>query len=267
MAPLTRVGLSLIPFVFALLAFTFSLLAITDPDWAERKQYGPDTDAISQTAPIYTLYRSPFRICTELATPENSPPPPAPVNYTYTSNCTNYRPSGLNATSCELPAVLLNNSLSQAGDARQCQQIHIAGNFSIASASLLGIALLLCLGCAGASALALSWGHRNGNALELLTRVLLQPVAVAGAAAAAIAQFYAVLGLVQSAPNNADFATSTGNAEHHDPWVQGRALSVYMSLSWFWALLMVWAAGAVWAWGAEAGEKAHGHRGRRWVDR
>jgi hypothetical protein len=281
---------ALVPFVFSLLALVFSLLATTSPEWASRNQYPDNTDAISQTTPLYTLYRSPFQICTETIAVDNSnspgntntttvngnddsgdDQPPASLNYTYTSSCTHFAVYGWNKTSCELPSVAASNLAPQAGDARQCQQIHLAGNFQVASAVFLGTTIGL-----GFADGASPSGHRHHHheaehrrvpALSVAHMVVQQlffPFAVVGAGAALISQFYAILGLVQSAPNNADFASSQGNREHHDPWVQGKALSIYMSLSWFWALLAAWAGWLAWGsagrnTGERFGHAADGH--------
>ena len=88
--------------------------------------------------------------------------------------------------------------------------------------------------------------HRHLGRLLSLAPTLLFPFVAVGAGTALIAQFYGILGLVQSAPNNADFASSQGNREHHDPWVQGKALDTYLSFSWFWALLAGWSCYLVW---------------------
>jgi hypothetical protein len=266
----------LLPFIFSLLAFTFSMLAVTSPDWASRKQYADNTDAVSQTAPIYTLYRSPFQICVadmiadNSTSPQNSTSgnqddqPPPVLNSTYKSNCSHFKVYGSGATSCELPSVLGRNLATQVGDARQCQQIHLAANYHVASAVFLGVAMLVSLAVAIGGLVSLlsdtkrhrgdlqegeaANSHRHGYLRSLLSLAptLLFPFVAVGAGTALIAQFYAILGLVQSAPNNADFASSQGNREHHDPWVQGKALNTYLSFSWFWALLAAWACYLVW---------------------
>lgn len=293
MARLLRVLLSLIPVIFGILAFVFSVLAITSRDWASRRQYADDTDAISQSAPIYTLYRSPFRICTETVTSNGSTsasnttssddgddqPPPTDLNYTYTSNCVHYPVYGFNRTSCELPSVANSNVLPQVGDQRQCQQIHLAGDYQIASTTFITLAFVLalamavwdCFGSARAHHRAAEGEreyehphHSRLSTIPSLLKLVMFPSAMVGAGAALLAQFYAVLGLIQSAPNNADFATSSGNREHHDPWVQGKALSLYMTQSWFWALLCGWTSWAIWG-GIRNSHSGYGarHRERR----
>ena len=287
-----RVLAGLFPFVFSILAFTFSLLAVTSPEWASRHQYPDNTDAISQTDPIYTLFRSPFQICIGASTPviddesspstnstttddvfdeeDDQPPPPVPSNFVYTTSCTHYHIYGKNKTSCELPSVVGTNLAPQVGDARQCQQIHLAGNYQVASAVFLGVTLLTTLVLFfvsiadslkyptshpenGASTNHLAHVHHFPKTLSILP-TLLFPLVVTGVITAIISQFYAIMGLVQSAPNNGDFTTSQGNREHHDPWMQGKGLSVYLSLSWFWALLAGWSGWVVW------GGSGNGHR-------
>jgi len=306
MASFTRVLPSLVPFIFALLAFIFSLLAITSHDWAIRNQYPNDTDSISQITPIYTLYRSPFQICTEAITADISTnitalnttdsseddQPPPPINYTYTSSCYRYKAYGMGRTSCELASVTNSNYVPQVGDRRQCQQIHYAGNYNIASTVFIGTTFILVIimvivnffsldntndsVTTAESEHAVTVGesehhehhhHQPSSTASTITLSLthlILPFTIIGAATALISQYYAILGLIQSAPNNADFATSTGNREHHDPWVQGKALSVYMSLSWFWALLVAWAGWLVWGGGigSVSGVRGYGRKRR-----
>ena len=68
---------------------------------------------------------------------------------------------------------------------------------------------------------------------------LLLVFASVGFITALIGQYYGVLGLIQSLPNNADFASSSAGSKddintqgNHGPWFQGVGLSVYATLSW-----------------------------------
>ena len=65
-----------------------------------------------------------------------------------------------------------------------------------------------------------------------------------------LAQCYGVLGFVQSQPDNGNFATTqfagAPGQDDHNPWVQGKALSIYASVSWFSALLAVGMASLLW---------------------
>lgn len=73
-----------------------------------------------------------------------------------------------------------------------------------------------------------------------------------GSACSAIAQFYGVIGLIQSNPNNSDFASAAGSHQgSHGPWIEGRALSTWLGLGWMFGLIGAGAAGAVWrvCWG------------------
>ncbi|KAF2994239.1 hypothetical protein E8E13_000422 [Curvularia kusanoi] len=72
-----------------------------------------------------------------------------------------------------------------------------------------------------------------------------------------LAQFYGVLGLVQSQPDNGSWASvplgalaavqdqQTGELSHA-PWVQGEALTVYASLGWLFSALAAGSIGASW---------------------
>lgn len=69
-----------------------------------------------------------------------------------------------------------------------------------------------------------------------------------------LAQFFGILGLVQSAPDNGMFASySFGQAVNqlsgdvsHTPWVQGDGLSIYASLGWLSNGLAAGVVGASW---------------------
>jgi hypothetical protein len=68
-----------------------------------------------------------------------------------------------------------------------------------------------------------------------------------------LAQFYAILGLIQSNPDNGLFASrlngspQTSGDVTHGPWLQGKGLSTYASLGWFFNALAAGAAGGIWA--------------------
>ncbi len=73
-----------------------------------------------------------------------------------------------------------------------------------------------------------------------------------------LASFYGILGLVQSAPDNGAYAVNgwtgssitdqgvTGNT-NHQPWVQGKAVTVYGTLAWLSAFAGVGSAAGVWS--------------------
>ena len=166
MAPRTlRLLPPLAAFIFAILALIFSLLAITSRKWAIRNNYDPALHENEWTTPIYTLYRSPFIVCSanqvdnaanstasnatsSAATPAaatsttdpSSTPSPSPI---YQVDCTHYRPFGFNRTSCELEVATQTDTAETIGDSRLCQQIHYAGNFGIASTLFIGLGFLL----------------------------------------------------------------------------------------------------------------------------
>lgn len=275
------------PPVLALIAFVFSVLTITSKDWALRDNYDESLLVTQWKTPLFTLSRSPFRICDAIA--DNTKP------VTYTISCQNFRPFGFNRTSCELGIATGSDSASNFGDARWCQQIHRAGNFGIASLTfitlgfiltgLLAIGTFLTLLFPGVSSTshetkerseAVDTGniqhpdsskpvaaenqnhpqhheqqrhHRRRGRLAPYFNLLLVVFLVVGAITGVISQFYGVLGLIQSAPNNADFAgsgstdTSSGT---HGPWYEGRGLRLYPTLAWGFSLAGGWAAGLIW---------------------
>jgi hypothetical protein len=354
MQPLQRVAPAVVAMVFALLAFIFSLLAITSPQWGARNQYPNNTDSISETTPIYTLYRSPFQICGAVAivvnsttppTPSNATsdpggdePPPPQLNYTYKTTCQHYRAFGFDKTSCELASATKSKTVPQVGDRRLCDQIHYAGNFSITSTVFISLAFLLTLAMGVVGFVVANNGSSSGDTTSATTTapttttsgrvvnatdddddddqedqvgkdagpksggrhhqvrdvedgirptnhnhpsstnnpnnpnpptvptnppiysalyrplfsaspyltLLILTFSFIGVAAALISQFYAILAFTESSPNNADFATSQGNHEKHDPWVQGKALSVYLTLSWAFAAAAGFATHLLW---------------------
>jgi hypothetical protein len=74
---------------------------------------------------------------------------------------------------------------------------------------------------------------------------------VLGAILYVLAQSYAVQAFTMSAPDNGRFASLAGNAlnadgDNHDPWVQGKALTVFASLVWLCAGLSASMALLVW---------------------
>lgn len=250
-----------------MVAFVFSILALTSPEWASRNSYDPLQKPKNWTDAnlVYTLQRSPFKICS--ANPHdmtvNSTTGSDPVTITtYTVDCEQFRPFGFDQTSCELEVATKANNVSNIGDARQCQQIHYAGNFEIASTvcvtlgfALASIAMLLTIVSVGPGEPGTSEGEGNGTDhhhqhdhhhdrhhhkhgrphvfFAPYLNLLLVTTLCVGVITAVISQFYAIEGLIQSAVNNGDFTTSAGTSEtDHGPWYQGKALSVYMTCSW-----------------------------------
>lgn len=66
-----------------------------------------------------------------------------------------------------------------------------------------------------------------------------------------IAQFYGILGLVQSAWPNGEYITNDAVTAQSGPWIQGKASVVYASVGWFGGVLG--AVGSLWAWGVPRG--------------
>ena len=210
----------------------------------------------------FRLYRSPFAIC----------------NYNGTNvTCHHFHPFG-NTTSCEAISRTGKTDADNSGDARLCQQIHLAGHFAIASTTLISVGFLLSLallafaitmpstasevGTAGksqsrhgrdhskhaqegvADGVEATLGeqesrlHRRSGATEWSSygSFLMLICLSIGITTGLLSQFYTILGLIQSAPNNADFASSSGIAEpslhQYDSWYQGKALSVYETCAW-----------------------------------
>jgi hypothetical protein len=295
-AVLLRAVLLLIIVATSLLAFIFSLLATTSHRWAVRDYY---TTVVPEewTRPNFTISRSPFRICTarpnfEQSTPTAPDEEPTLVLVKYNTTCAAYAPFGLNRTSCELRSVTKTDSVATAGDARLCQQIHLAGNFAISSSVFisLGCLLNLLLSTLTAYQKLSSTSHANEStgsgtrsrneakessnetahppstqpgrnrarrpvAIKSLNLVSVAFLCV-GAILALLSQFYGIVGLVQSAPNNADWASSAaGNSKdvdtniegYHGPWYQGEGLSVYMTCSWAFALATAVFASRTWS--------------------
>ena len=95
--------------------------------------------------------------------------------------------------------------------------------------------------------------HGRSNPALAYVNLLLILFLVIAVLTTVISQYYAILGFIQSLPNNSDFASSRGQdstdeATHgdHGPWEQGKALSVYLTCAWGFALAAGVIAGKVW---------------------
>jgi hypothetical protein len=270
---------AILAFAFSVVAFAFSILALSSKNWAVRDNYDVTLNTEDWKTPIYTLHRSPFIICGAAATTTN-------ITTTYEISCHKFKPFGFNQTSCELAVATQDDTAANLGDARLCQQIHYAGNFGIASTVFIGLAFLL------TTFMTLSTFHliffpgktpeevENPREENLETkdrrknhrarphrghpgyrRSVIGPCAnlsltiflAVGVITAVISQFYGILGLIQSMPNNADFASSAAGSNDnvntngsHGPWYQGKALSVYATVAWGFALASGAVAGRIW---------------------
>jgi hypothetical protein len=63
----------------------------------------------------------------------------------------------------------------------------------------------------------------------------------AGSVQIILSQYYGILAFIQSMPDNGSFAGRTASpppgVEQHNPWVQGKALSIFGSVAWLSGLL------------------------------
>lgn len=250
---LPRIFFALFPLVFALVAFIFSVLTITSKQWALRNNYDESLLVSQWDKPIYTLSRSPFAICGATANVVNQ------TTTTYSISCQKFRPFGRGKTSCEALLVTQSDTAANTGDTRLCQQIHLAGNFAIASTTFVTLGFCLTAVMVLASVL-MSFSSPSERAEErahetnhhhkpherskkhhiaLHINFLAVVFLVLGAILGVISQFYGILGFIQSAPNNAEFAgagsTDISNGSH-GPWFEGRGLSTFCTLAWAFAL-------------------------------
>ncbi|KIX05660.1 uncharacterized protein Z518_03632 [Rhinocladiella mackenziei CBS 650.93] len=254
-----------LPLAFATLSLAFIITAFVSRDWAKQDFFPPNLQIIDWDPdnPLYTLYRSPFTVCTveEIAGTAGDG-----LDTTFEVSCERYRAYGRGKTSCELPSNTGTTSGPTNGDARMCEQIHYAGNLIIAALAFACLAFVLCVVLFLLSFI--TYGHRpapvsaNGEATETKGRggrraafTTLRSAFLCSSAVAAmttfLAQCFGILGLVQSQPDNGLYASFlNGNSVldgdlSHAPWVQGWALSVYASLGWLCAAL---AAGTAAGW-------------------
>jgi hypothetical protein len=268
-----RLAPAVTTFIFALLAFIFSLLATTSKKWAVRHNYDPSLNTLDWKDPIYTLYRSPFTVCTAELVNSTLTIGSAASPADFAVKCTQFRPRGFNRTSCELAIATQDDTAPTIGDARLCQQIHYAGDFGIASTTFIGLAFVLVLvlvivtlvkrpefATESYTSVAKAAPPNDGSPLRSEQDVNQQAASVVpargsawvawvdlilltflfvGFSTALISQYYGVIGLIQSLPNNADFASSQGGGADdvnthgsHGPWYQGIGLSVYATCAW-----------------------------------
>ena len=83
------------------------------------------------------------------------------------------------------------------------------------------------------------------------THVLIISLAIS-AVATFLAQFYGIMGFIQSLVDNGLFASYVNGGPQlqgdvvHGPWTQGKGLSTFTSLGWFFGAVGAGAVGAVW---------------------
>ena len=270
-SPLLRLIPSALPFIFSTIAFGFSLAAITSYDWAHQNHYDPrfDQTTWNPKKPIFILQRSPFVDC-EGASKDSL-------------SCHRYRAFGNGTTSCETLFVTKNWSAAVDGDERFCQQVHWTGNLAITSTTFIGLAFLITLIATGLILVLTFGSHSNTstpsrvvatsesvaeekpattspNQQATAPQSLVLPYlnlflilfAVIGAFAGYVSQFYGIMAFVQSQPDNGAFAVAkatqadiTSN-DAHSPWIQGRALSSYVTVAWVFSAAAATAAALVW---------------------
>lgn len=281
MANSLRLVGAMIPFIFGAFGFSFIIAAFASRDWVHQDYFPHKLQPLDWKDPIYTIYRSPFILCDVKATKPDS-------NTTvYELNCHRFKVWGRGQTSCQAPNET-NAYSSITGDVRMCQQVHFSGNLILASLVFVTIAFAIILPLSYvflASAVAVEEREaeqeaENGlkesptptgatkrtksrhtrpkqkissPAIATATYSLLFALAIA-AMCALLSQFYGVLGLVQSQPDQGTWASlSMGEiqdnqlgTDSHAPWVQGNALTVYASLGWLFSALAAGAIGANW---------------------
>lgn len=179
------------------------------------------------------------------------------------------------------------------GDARLCQQIHYAGNFAISGTVFItfGALMTICMTLAASYAFVSKFrepqisqhshvttksagkmdaqetvGETDSNTSSPRNSSKRNSIARSfnfvnvsflriGVILILLSQYYGTQGLIQSSPNNADFASSafgTASADDsnifgfHGPWYQGRGLSVYMTCAWAFALATSTLAAKLW---------------------
>jgi hypothetical protein len=255
------------PLIFGILGFAFIITSFVSRDWVRQEYYPPELQPLDWKTPLFTIYRSPFVLCTANATQVDA------NATTYDLICSRYKVMGSGRTACQTPNETDAYS-AVTGDWRMCQQVHFSGNLILAALvfTCFALATLLVLSYFfilkgpstnsdagfrddGTDGLNSSPQQKSGQptGVVVATYFVLTALAVT-ALCAFLAQFYGILGLVQSQPDNGAWASlslgevpdsQTGDL-HHAPWVQGSALTVYISLGWFFSALAAGAIGGTW---------------------
>jgi hypothetical protein len=271
-------------FVFAALSFSFAIVAITSRDWSRRNYYDPGLNNPGFRDPIYSEYRSPFQICTVYGDANNgsifhedcktfraygsfgsNATSCEILNITGSADASNtgdqrlcqqiHYAGNLDITSVAFVSLgfvmtlfmtifaYLQGPAAGSGDRDGVLETQAADN-----------------GQRKEDEVAARHGHGHGHHhnrgpsfTPYLNLVLITSFAI-GATAALISQFYGIIGLIQSQPTNGAFAVSPGAVvepsstlnTNHGPWIQGRALKYWVTLSWIFAAFAAGAAGAVW---------------------
>jgi len=276
---------STLPLLFGILSLSFVAVSFTSRDWVRQEYFPPQLQPLDWKDPLFTLYRSPFVLCG--ANPSRN----GSEILRYDINCSRFSVSGRGKTACQTPNETDAYS-SITGDWRMCQQVHLSGNLILAALVFVSVALATLIGLSivfipravrgGQAAVTTSndaeeptEGSSRGPqkvssttspatgaatrqplqslAMILATYALLIALSVT-AVCVFLSQFYGILGLVQSQPDNGIWASlslgavqdqQTGDL-HHAPWIQGKVLTIYMSLAWLFSALAAGAIGGSW---------------------
>ncbi|KAK0109114.1 hypothetical protein ONS96_002941 [Cadophora gregata f. sp. sojae] len=274
---------STLPLVFGILSLSFVAVSFTSRDWVRQEYFPPQLQPLDWKDPLFTLYRSPFVVCGA------SPSRNGSEILRYDINCSRFAVSGRGKTACQTPNETDAYS-SITGDWRMCQQIHLSGNLVLAALVFVSVALATLIGlsivfipravrggqvfgtpsdvedsmegssCRPQKATAAQTSVTTSTqqpiqslAIIIATYALLVALSVT-AMCTFLSQFYGILGLIQSQPDNGLWASlslgavqdqQTGDL-HHAPWIQGNVLTIYMSLAWLFSALAAGAIGGSW---------------------
>jgi len=286
-----------IPLVLIIISFIFTVLSTTSKQWAYQNFYseGEVVALDQQIKPLWTIYRSPFWTCGRPANPQrispfsfylSSPSCPIPIPFSkpqiqkltriheiagdHTVLCTRHSLTSFGHRACEtLAGTNLPNGQDNPayGDPRQCQQIHMAASLTVSSSIFSGLALLTTLLFLPLSHLRPTQHTHTSptSPVQLINIWIIFSLSVSGIMLV-LAQFYGVLGLIQSALPNGAYATNISISASSGPWIQGKASVIYASFGWFAAFLATGCMVVVWGVpsfaGVEAGEEREKH-GRR----
>ncbi|KAH8818528.1 hypothetical protein F5882DRAFT_512801 [Hyaloscypha sp. PMI_1271] len=252
-----------IPLVLIIISFIFTVLSTTSKQWAYQNFYseGEVVALDQQIKPLWTIYRSPFWTC-------GRPADPQPGDHTVL--CTRHSLTSFGHRACEtLAGTNLPNGQDNPayGDPRQCQQIHMAASLTVSSSIFSGLALLTTLLFLPLSHLRPTQHTHTSptSPVQLINIWIIFSLSVSGIMLV-LAQFYGVLGLIQSALPNGAYATNISISASSGPWIQGKASVIYASIGWFAAFLATGCMVVVWGVpsfaGVGAGEEREKH-GRR----
>ncbi|PVH85291.1 hypothetical protein DL98DRAFT_568476 [Cadophora sp. DSE1049] len=276
---------STLPLVFGILSLSFVAVSFTSRDWVRQEYFPPQLQPLDWKDPLFTLYRSPFVLCGANPSRNES------EVLRYDITCSRFAVSGRGKTACQTPNETDAYS-SITGDWRMCQQIHLSGNLvlaalvfvSVALATLIGLSVVFIPRAVRGGQAAVTTPNDVEESMEsssrrpqkvtsatppatgaatqqpiqslaiiLATYALLVSLSVT-AMCTFLSQFYGILGLIQSQPDNGMWASlslgavqdqQTGDL-HHAPWIQGNVLTIYMSLAWLFSALAAGAIGGSW---------------------